>query len=85
MNIFRALKITGNFSITQGFWKNIMVVVGLFGSIIMLSVIFIGGIVNWLTYSLLIIFIVIDSLGLYIPLEYVRSHKDVKNRVNSKE
>lgn len=82
MNIFQATKIIGHIPVVQGFWKNVMIVVGLIGSIIMLPIIILGGLQNWLTISLMLFFIAINSLGLYITFECVYSCRDAKQDID---
>ncbi|KKQ46129.1 MAG: hypothetical protein US63_C0006G0006 [Candidatus Moranbacteria bacterium GW2011_GWC2_37_8] len=82
MNIIQAMKQVGHFPITQGFWKNVMITMGLIGSAVMLAVIIIGGLGNWLTFSLLIFFIIMNTLGLYIPFDYVYCCRDAKSDID---
>ncbi|MBU2028316.1 hypothetical protein KJ761_00275 [Patescibacteria group bacterium] len=69
MNIIKASKMIGGLSVTEGFWKNVMVAVGLVGAAVMLGLLFV--LKSGFVFALLIIFIVMSSLGLYIPSEYV--------------
>ena len=82
MNIFQAMKLVGHFPVTQGFWKNIMVIIGLVGPAILLFLVFVGGITNWVTMSLLFVSIVVGGLGLYMPIEYVYCCRDAKNDID---
>lgn|GEM_PF-2939095 len=81
MNIFQAMKAVGHIPVAQGFWKNMMVGIGLIGAVVFLALVLIGGIANGVTFSLLIFFITINTLGLYIPSEYVYCCRDAKNDI----
>ena len=84
MNIIQVMRLIGKIPIVEGFWKNMMVGLGLIVTSFVLALIYIGGFSNWITWSILIFSIIVSSLGLYIPSEYFENMRRINRCPNCK-